>query len=110
MWTWTDALKIFLDLITKTEYEDIKHIKISYNSIRPRGEKLNTFGGTASGHESLKDMFIGIDKIFKDELDKTLEPMERVGNRFHVRPIHILDICNLIGNNVVVGGRLNASN
>ena len=30
--------------------------------------------------------------------------MERVGNRFHVRPIHILDICNLIGNNVVVGG------
>ena len=79
-------------------------IKISYNSIRPKGERLKTFGGTASGYEPLKEMFEKIDMVFKDQLDKTLAPMEEDNGRFHVRPIHILDICNLVGNNVVVGG------
>ena len=42
-----------------------KHIKLSYNSIRPHGERLMTFGGTASGHEPMKQMFEGIDKVLK---------------------------------------------
>lgn len=111
---WVKALELFLQLITDSEYEDINNIKISYNSIRPRGERLKTFGGTASGYEPLRDMFQGIDDVFKDKLDTSIEPMEEIfvryggedisTNQFHVRPIHILDIANLIGNNVVVGG------
>ena len=112
---WTEALGIFLKIITNTEFESIKNIKISYNSIRPRGERLKTFGGTASGYEPMKDMFIGIDKVFKDQMDLSLEPMvgstvlgddgiEYEEGKFHVRPIHILDVANLIGNNVVAGG------
>lgn len=97
---WCKALFHFLHIITAEKYRNIKHIKISYNSIRPQGERLKTFGGTASGPEPLKNMFIGIDKVFKDELDTTLAPIENG----RIRPIHILDICNLIGNNVVVGG------
>lgn len=101
---WVTALNTFLMLVTDKKYDEVHTIKISYNSIRPKGERLKTFGGTASGYEPLRDMFIGIDKVFKDELDKTLEPMEEEDNKYKVRPIHILDIGNLIGNNVVVGG------
>jgi len=98
------------------KYTHIKHIKISYNSIRPKGERLKTFGGTASGPKPLKKMFKGIDRVFKNKMDETLEPLQKAChpeydyfckdcNIWHkVRPIHILDICNLIGNNVVIGG------
>ena len=104
---WVKALEIFFNLITSGSYKDIQNIKISYNSIRPRGERLKTFGGTASGYEPLRDMFIGIDNVFKDKLDTCIEPMEKAyGDNYYVRPIHILDIGNLIGNNVVVGGRV----
>src|SRR5690625_4702743 len=50
-------------------------------------------------------MFEGITKVIRNELDPSLAPLEKVdGNRVKVRPVHILDIGNLIGNNVVVGG------
>lgn len=112
---WVQALRWFLTIITEPSYAHIKHIKISYNSIRPKGERLVTFGGTASGYEPMQEMFEGIDKVFKGTLDTTLAPLEekiiRVNNEsiistglYKVRPIHILDIGNLIGNNVVVGG------
>jgi hypothetical protein len=50
-------------------------------------------------------MFDGITKVLRNEIDMSLAPLEDVGNGYKkVRPIHILDIGNLIGNNVVVGG------
>lgn len=102
---WVNGLKEYFDLLTKAENEDIHTIKISYNSVRPKGEKLKTFGGTASGYEPLKEMFEGIDKVLKNEIDTTLDPIKADEKGFgQVRPIHILDIGNLIGNNVVVGG------
>ena len=115
--SWIDALSYFFKFTTEEEYQDIKHIKISYNSVRPRGSKLVTFGGTASGHETLREMFEGIDKVFKDKLDISIEPMEEdtiwdedntgfTSGFYNVRPIHIMDICDLLGNNVVAGGRL----
>lgn len=97
---WVDALRIFLNILTTPMYSYIQHIKISYNSIRPKGERLVTFGGTASGYEPLKEMFEGIERILKGTLDPTISgPIEG-----KVRTIHILDIGTLIGNNVVVGG------
>lgn len=97
---WVEALGWFISFITDEKFKNIKHIKISYNSIRGKGERLETFGGTASGYEPMKEMFEGIDKVLKNQLDSTLAPIVDG----HVRPIHILDIGNLIGNNVVVGG------
>ena len=104
---WVSSLKIYFDILTKSEYEHIHTIKISYNSVRPNGERLNTFGGTASGPEPLREMFDGIDRVFKNEIDPSLAPLEIIDTEkgyAHVRPIHILDIANLIGNNVVIGG------
>jgi ribonucleoside-diphosphate reductase alpha chain/ribonucleoside-triphosphate reductase len=99
-----------LTFISDEKYTHIKHIKISYNSIRPKGERLMTFGGTASGHEPLKEMFANIDKVFRNQIDKALAPLEEFEDIhgqiwYLVRPVHILDIANLVGNNVVVGGR-----
>lgn len=102
---WVNALREYFNLLTKVENEDIHTVKISYNSVRPKGERLKTFGGTASGHEPLKEMFEGIDKVLKNQIDTYLEPIETDEKGYgHVRPIHILDIGNLIGANVVVGG------
>ncbi|MHA7962844.1 ribonucleoside-triphosphate reductase, adenosylcobalamin-dependent [Paenibacillus sp. CAU 1782] len=116
---WVDSLRVYLDILTQPECEHIHTVKISYNSVRPNGERLNTFGGTASGPEPLREMFAGIDSVLKNEIDPGLAPLEKVSKQYFggldevvdtdesyakVRPIHVLDIGNLIGNNVVVGG------
>lgn len=101
---WVEALRAYFRILTQEE--SIHTIKISYNSIREKGARLKTFGGTASGYEPLRDMFEGIRKVLRNEIDPNLEPPARgiVEGTVFVRPIHILDIGNLIGNNVVVGG------
>lgn len=113
---WVESLRLYLDILTQPQYEHIHTVKISYNSVRPNGERLNTFGGTASGPEPLREMFDGIDRVLKNEIDPALAPLEYaysvsqastvdVATSYRkVRPIHVLDIGNLIGNNVVVGG------
>jgi adenosylcobalamin-dependent ribonucleoside-triphosphate reductase len=101
---WVQALRYYFTILTGAEYEYIHTVKISYNSVRPRGERLKTFGGTSSGPEPLKEMFNGIDKTLKNQLDPWLEPMIPDNKGYvSVRPIHIMDIGNLIGQNVVVG-------
>ncbi|GEK91916.1 ribonucleoside-triphosphate reductase, adenosylcobalamin-dependent [Alkalibacterium kapii] len=102
---WVESLAEYLNLLTKVENEDIHTIKISYNSVRPEGERLKTFGGTASGPAPLREMFAGINKVLKNEIDPYLDPIETDDKGYgSVRPVHILDIGNLIGANVVVGG------
>ena len=50
-------------------------------------------------------MFEGFEKTLKNQIDKTLAPIEADENGYgQVRPVHILDMGNLIGNNVVSGG------
>jgi ribonucleoside-triphosphate reductase len=91
--------------MTKPEYEGIHTVKVSYNSIREQGARLRTFGGTASGPAPLMEMFEGFDKVLKNGIDPHLDPivMDEKGYG-KVRPIHIVDMGNLIGYNVVVGG------
>lgn len=102
---WVQALDEYFKILTEEEFEDIHTVTMSYNSIRPKGERLKTFGGSASGHEPLQEMFDGINKVFKNQVDTHLDPIEADENGYgNVRPIHVLDIANLIGNNVVVGG------
>nr|WP_240470135.1 hypothetical protein [Brevibacillus laterosporus] len=103
---WVEALRAYFEILTEPQYESVHTVKISYNSVRPKGERLKRFGGSASGHEPLAEMFAGIDRVLKNQIDPTLESLECVYNTpyKHVRPIHVLDIGNLIGANVVVGG------
>ena len=91
---WKDALGYFLEAIT--EGSDIKRIVMDYSNVRPHGEVLKTFGGYASGHESFKKM---IAKIFA-----VVEARKEEGNFIKLRSIDVMDICNIIGENVVSGG------
>ncbi len=95
---WVQSLDFFLKLIHTNEYRNIKTIIIDYDHVRPKGEKLRTFGGTASGHTSLKNMFHKIDRVIK----KAGFLVE--AKQVKLRPIDCLDIANIIGENVVVGG------
>jgi ribonucleoside-triphosphate reductase (thioredoxin) len=116
---WVDSLRKFFEVLTEAKYEHIQTIGIYYDYVRPKGARLNTFGGTASGYEPLQEMFEGITKVLRNEIDPNLAPLEIADRKatyneddeingyveyMKVRPIHILDIGNLIGNNVVVGG------
>src|SRR6056297_1126190 len=62
---WVQALDYFFRMIYSNEYRLIKTIVVNYDHVRPHGERLKTFGGTASGHESLKNMFVKINKVIK---------------------------------------------
>ena len=95
---WVQSLDFFMQLIHSNEYRNIKTIIIDYDHVRPKGEKLRTFGGTASGHTSLKNMFYKIDRVVKKA--GLLSESKLV----KLRPIDCLDIANVIGENVVVGG------
>jgi adenosylcobalamin-dependent ribonucleoside-triphosphate reductase len=95
---WTQALDFFFSLLSSHIYQKITTIVMNYNSVRPKGERLKRFGGTASGHESLKIMFEKFSSVL------TRLRLEENKNICKLRPIHCLDICNIIGENVVVGG------
>lgn len=95
---WVQSLDYFLQLLYSNEYRNIKTIIIDYDHVRPKGEKLKTFGGTASGHSSLKNMFHKIDRVFKKASMRSDTKVVRM------TPIDCLDIANIIGENVVVGG------
>lgn len=95
---WVTALSYFLRLFWDKKYRDVQGVVLNFNDVRPKGERLKTFGGTASGHESLKNMFEKIHAVLTTD---RFAPKPVNGK---LRPIHILDICNIIGENVVVGG------
>lgn len=89
---WSQSIEYYLNILSKHEYRNVQKIRINYSKVRPYGAKLNTFGGYASGYESIKDMFTKIHKIFKGT------------SNYKMKTIDCMDISNLIGENVVVGG------
>lgn len=93
---WTNALKFYLDIVSKRDFKDIEEVTIVYDSIRPKGERLKRFGGTASGHEPLVEMFTKFDKIISNRVgdEKTAK----------LKDIDMLDFANIIASIVVVGG------
>ena len=92
---WSKALYFYLSILTDPEYLNVSSVDFIYDNVRPKGEKLKTFGGTASGHESLLNMIQKITDVIKDD--------SRLPAR-KLQTIDVLDICNIIGENVAVGG------
>jgi ribonucleoside-diphosphate reductase alpha chain/ribonucleoside-triphosphate reductase len=95
---WTQSLDLFIKLIYSNEFRKVKTVVVNYDNVRPLGERLKTFGGTASGHQSIKNMFIKIVKVIKKRA------VYEENSNVKLRPIDCLDIANIIGENVVVGG------
>lgn len=95
---WVQSLDYYLKVLYSTEYRKIKTILLNYDNVRGKGEKLKTFGGTASGHASMKNMFIKINKVVEKAAHRSTT------NKVKLKPIDCMDIANVIGENVVVGG------
>lgn len=95
---WIESLEHFFEILSSFKYRSVKSIRFCYDNVRPKGEKLKTFGGTASGHESLLKMYKGIEKVIKRASARD--------SRLNVKlePIDCVDIANIIGQNVVSGG------
>lgn len=93
---WVDALRAYLNFMVSPS--KCNNILIDYTEIRVKGATLSSFGGTASGYESIMDMFTKIHNVIQNGMFSSKPENGRL------RPIHCLDICNLIGQNVVVGG------
>jgi len=92
---WSDSLYYYLNICTDKRYREVNKIIVNYDNVRPKGERLNTFGGTASGYESIKTMLYKINKIIYKENGIMYRKLE---------PIDLIDIANAIGENVVIGG------
>ncbi|MBQ8598822.1 MAG: ribonucleoside-triphosphate reductase, adenosylcobalamin-dependent [Oscillospiraceae bacterium] len=95
---WAQALDHYFNILTSNEYNRIKTMIVEYDSIRPRGERLKVFGGTASGYESMMTMLDKINKVI------TAAGVRNGELRTQLQPIDLLDIANIIGENVVSGG------
>jgi len=95
---WTEAIRMYFDIISSKQYHEIEYIFINYNNVRPEGEPLKTFGGYASGHNNLKTMFEKINRILKDK--KVVNDIQWQT----IKPIDCLDIATIIAENVVSGG------
>lgn len=91
---WVQSLHFFFDIVTKKEYRHITDVVFVYDHVRPKGERLVNFGGTASGYESLKKMY-----------SKMVEIINRDNEALRaVKTIDMMDFANIIAENVVVGG------
>lgn len=91
---WAKAVEYILKAFYAVEFKSVKYIGINYNNVRPHGEPLKTFGGTASGHGALLtilDKMVGVILTNNSTMKKlsTLEAM---------------DIGNIIAEGIVVGG------
>lgn len=95
---WVQSLDYFLKVLYSTEYRKIKTLILNYDHVRGKGEKLKTFGGTASGHSSMKNMFTKITRVIEKAASRSTI------DKVKLQPIDCLDIANVIGENVVVGG------
>ena len=85
---WVESLGFYLEAIQRF---DVDAIIINYDSVRPKGEILKIFGGRASGHEALRDMFKSMHKV-----------VSRSGSS--LSPIDVLDMLNIVASSVVSGG------
>lgn len=85
---WAQSLKCWLHKV----FYNSELLQLDYSNIRPKGSRLKTFGGYASGHEPLKELIEHLSKLFLENKGKKLQPID-----FH-------SIICKVASIVVVGG------
>lgn len=84
---WADSLAFLLNSLYAGQF-----VEFDYSNIRPKGARLRTMGGRASGPEPLANLHTFVTDLFYKAQGRKLTPLEA----------H--DICNKIAEIVVVGG------
>lgn len=92
---WVDAVMHYLEIVTRSgKWADVDlpdHIIFNFDSVRPQGERLNGFGGTASGYQALQGIITDVQRIILEC------PTDRL------RSIDCMDIMCAIAKGVVAG-------
>lgn len=88
---WIDALSVLLNTATQSKPASISY---DFGNVRPIGERIMGFGGTASGHEALKEMINNVWDIINELKQLGLSKL---------RSIDCMDICCAIAKGVVAG-------
>ena len=91
---WSSAIDLFLKVFYLHDFKTINTIIMNYDSVRPFGETLKTFGGKASGHDALLKI---IDKTYKIITKNNIRGKQ-------LTSIDAMDIANIIAEGIVVGG------
>ena len=100
---WAESVRMLFEILTSSAYRNINTVLINYDHIRPKGERLKTFGGYASGEEALIKIFTKIDEVIQGS-----DGVEKDG-KIALKPIDIMDIANIIAVGVVSGGTRRSS-
>lgn len=95
---WVKAMEYYLKLMTDPMYFSVNTIILNYDNVRPFGEKLLTFGGSASGYQALEKM---IEKTHNTILNRGKETGLK---KVQLTSVDCLDIHTSIAEGVVVGG------
>jgi ribonucleoside-diphosphate reductase alpha chain/ribonucleoside-triphosphate reductase len=92
---WVDALMTYLEVVTRSgkwyDQETPTKIIFNFDSVRPQGERLKGFGGTASGYQALQGIILDVQRIIQEM------PTDRL------RSIDCMDIMCAIAKGVVAG-------
>ena len=100
---WSGALRQYFDITTNRGMSSaervVKTILFNFDNIRPKGERLKTFGGTASGHIPLMKTLQGINNTIKNSEGKKI-----TRGRIKMEGIDMADIMTFIAEAVVSGG------
>lgn len=86
--SWAHSLKLCLESYLMPSKG---RVDFDYSLVRPKGEPIRTFGGTAAGPEPLQRLHETIAKLFSSRAESLLTTMD------------IMDVANLIGVCVVSG-------
>lgn len=63
---WVDAYMLVLEVATDDRYQNITQVVYNFDSIRPFGERIKGFGGTASGPDALKTIILDLHRIIAE--------------------------------------------
>jgi adenosylcobalamin-dependent ribonucleoside-triphosphate reductase len=88
---WIEATMFLLNVATLEAYQDITTIRYNYDSVRPAGERIMGFGGTASGPFALQGILGDVCRIINEIPSDCF------------RPIDCLDICCACAKGIVAG-------
>ncbi len=86
---WVDALAHLLTLASSAK--DFELVEYCFDHVRPYGERIKGFGGTASGYAPLQKMLLEVGNIISQAPAPQL------------RPVDVMDVMCCIGNCVVAG-------
>lgn len=100
---WIDALRVYFSVVFKDTGRQIDKVVFNFDSVRPAGERINGFGGTASGPFALQTMIEDVHRIINDVPMPGVSIEDPTFDTPSLRSIDCMDISCAIAKGVVAG-------